>query len=90
MKKVQVCVKNGSARTQYYDVIIDNKQTVADAITIVKKNSNALGISPLAYIGKGLSGVQAADQHSKCKPGTILDGDWNSYCFGDVLVKGGE
>ena len=90
MKKVQVCVKKGSERTKYYDVMIDNKQTVADAIAIVKKNSNVLGISPLAYISRGMSGVQPADQHSKCKPGTILDGDWNSYSFGDVLVKGGN
>ena len=39
MKKVQVCVKNGSERTKYYDVMIDNKQTVADAIAIVKKDA---------------------------------------------------
>lgn len=91
MKKVQICVRNNpTSKTIYYDVIIDNKQTVADAIAIVKKNSTALGISPLAYINRGLSGVQCADQHSKCKPGTILDGDWNSYCFGDILVKGGK
>ena len=90
MKKVQVCVKNGLEKTRYVDVIIDNKQTVSDAINIVKKNSTALGISPLAYIGRGNSGVEPAGQYNKYKAGTILDGDWNSYCFGDVLVEGGK
>lgn len=37
MKKVQVCVKNGLEKTRYVDVIIDNKQTVSDAINIVKR-----------------------------------------------------
>ena len=90
MKKVQVCVKNGLEKTRYVDVIIDNKQTVSDAINIVKKNSTALGISPLAYIGRGNSGVEPAGKYNKHKAGTILDGDWNSYCFGDVLVEGGK
>lgn len=90
MKKVQVCVKNGLEKTRYVDVIIDNKQTVSDAINIVKKNSTALGISPLAYIGRGNSGVEPAGQYNKHKAGTILDGDWNSYYFGDVLVEGGK
>lgn len=87
MKKVQVCVKNGYEMTKYYDVIIDNKQSATDAITIVRKNSRVLGISPLAYIGFGLNGVQMVDQYAKCKPGTIFNGD---YYFNDVLVKGGE
>ena len=64
MKKVQVCVKNGLEKTRYVDVIIDNKQTVSDAINIVKKNSTALGISPLAYIGRGNSGVEPAGQYN--------------------------
>lgn len=83
-------MKNGLEKTRYVDVIIDNKQTVSDAINIVKKNSTALGISPLAYIGRGNSGVESAGQYNKHKAGTILDGDWNSYCFGDVLVEGGK
>lgn len=90
MKKVQVCVRNGLEKTRYVDVIIDNKQTVSDAINIVKKNSATLGIGPLAYISRGNSGVEPAGQYNKHKAGTILDGDWNSYCFGDVLVEGGK
>lgn len=85
MKKIQICVKRGSSRTTYYDVIVDNKQTLDDAKAIVKK---ALHLTSLDYIGRGASGVQPAGQYNKFKPGTILDGDWTSYSFGDVIVKG--
>lgn len=88
MKRVQVCVKNGYDRSKYYDVIIDNKQTKQDAVNIIKRNLKALYISPLAFITA--TSIQPVDQFGKYKPGTILDGDWNSYCFGEVLIEGGE
>lgn len=91
MSKIcQVCYKNGLDRTKYLDVVLDNKQTTNDAISIVKANASKLGISPLAYIGRGNAGMQSAGQYNKLKPGTILDGDWNSFNFGEILVEGGK
>lgn len=90
MKQAQVCVKDGYARTQYFNVIIDNSQSMQDAIKIVKKNLNALHIGLLAYVGAGLNGVQHLDQYNKHKAGTVIDGDWNSVYFGEVLIKGGD
>ena len=90
MKQAQVCVKDGYARSQYFNVIIDNSQTMQDAIKIVKKNLSALHIGLLAYVGAGLNGVQHLDQYNKHKVGTVIDGDWNSAYFGEVLIKGGD
>jgi len=90
MKKIQICYKNGNDKTKYVDVILDNSATTNDAIALVKKNSTRLGISPLAYIGRGMSGTEYTSQYNKHKAGTILDGDWNSYSFGQVLVEGGK
>lgn len=82
--------KNGYEKSRYFEVVLDNKQTINDAISIVKSNASKLGLSPLAYIGRSNVGVRPADQYNKLKPGTILDGDWNSYSFGEILVEGGK
>lgn len=84
----QVCYKNGSDRTKYLDVVLDNKQTTNDAIAIVKANASKLGISPLTYISRGNAGIQSAGQYNEFKPGTMLDGDWDSFNFREVLIEG--
>ena len=90
MKQVQICVKQGYNTTRYFDVVIDNKQGVKDAISIIKNNCYKFGFTPLAYIGLGLNGVRQLDQFNKYKAGTVIDGDFNSYYFGTVLIKGGD
>ena len=53
MIKVQICISNGLERTKYFDVILNNNQPSSVAIDIVKANASKLGLSPLAYIGRG-------------------------------------
>lgn len=91
MSKIcNVIGKNGYEKSRYFDVVLDNKQTTNDAIAIVKANASKLGLSPLAYISRSNAGMRSAGQYNKFKPGTILDGDWNSFSFGEILVDGGN